>query len=155
MSDRGAVPVDDRHKWTFPLSRSERASAAISIWNWDGSETTSWLSEMRYAHFGMSTQSYCEPRFRLGFHFALECLISLRHLRISIARKCLPRASAYNSVGVSGAGSKVIPLCSSEDEPVVFTAVATRKPRTSSSSMHSPLSDAAVDATSSMSYAER
>ena len=69
--------------------------------------------------------------------------------------KVLLRASVYSPVGVSGAGSKVIPLCSSEDEPVVFTAVATRKPRTSSSPMHSPLSDAVVDAKPSMSYAER
>ena len=70
-------------------------------------------------------------------------------------RKCLLRASVYNLVGVSGAGSKVIPLCLSEDEPVLFTAVAARKPQTSSGSMHSPLSDAVVDAKSSMSYAER
>ena len=63
-------------------------------------------------------------------------------------RKSLLRASVYIPVGVRRAGSKVIPLRSSEDEPVVFTAVATRKPRTSSSSMHSPLSDAVVDAES-------
>ena len=70
-------------------------------------------------------------------------------------RKFLLRVSVYSSIGVSGAGSKVIPLCSSEDEPVVFTAVAARKPRTLSGSMYSPLSDAVVDAKSSMSYAER
>ena len=40
VSDREALPVDDRHKWSFPLSCSERASAAISIWNWDCTETT-------------------------------------------------------------------------------------------------------------------
>ena len=52
-------------------------------------------------------------------------------------------------------GSKVIPRCSSEDEPVVFTAVAAREPRTSSGSVLSPLSVAVVEAKSSMSYAER
>ena len=61
----------------------------------------------------------------------------------------------YYPVGVSGAGSKVIPHCSSEDEPVVFTAVAAREPRTSSGSVLSPLSVAVVEAKSSMSYAER
>ena len=70
-------------------------------------------------------------------------------------RKSLLRASVSKPVGVRRAGSKVIPLRSSEDEPVVFTAVATRMPRTSSGSLYSPLSDAVVDATSSMSDAER
>lgn len=50
---------------------------------------------------------------------------------------------------------KVIPLVSSEDEPIVFTAVAARKPRTSSGSMYSTLSDAAVEAKPSMSDSER
>ena len=50
---------------------------------------------------------------------------------------------------------KVIPPRSSEDEPVVFTAVAAREPRTSSGSVYSPLSATVVDAKSSMSYAER
>ena len=70
-------------------------------------------------------------------------------------RKFILLASAYNLFGVSWVGSKVIPRRSSEDEPVVFTAVAAREPRTSSGSVLSPLSVAVVEAKSSMSYAER